>query len=429
MEERNIRWGELVGGLLIVGCSIALVVSLWSKIEQIEILKFFIFTSVTAALFGVGLYTEHRWKLPLTSRGVLIIATLLVPLNFLAIAKFSEGSHGGDLSVLAGEGVALVLFAVLLSCASLVIAAPWPWLLAGGMVLLSVAQIVIRRMAGPDIPATLLVGLAALPLVVYQAAVGRMLQLASRWTEFDERRLNAIFVLLGLMTFAVLSPFGLLLYLSGHVATSLRTLSPLVSLAGIPALGTGLLLWRRLASPKLPAFRTAGTSIAIVGALVLVLGAVLAWPAPADMLAVAGLDFVALSAVAVLLDLPVAHLLAVPCLALAYLVAFHLARGSFAWHSDDSLDVAGKLLSAVSGTALAPLFVALALASEALALAQRAGTDWLIVSPPQRLGWSAWGWSPGMAPAFRRSGRPVVAGRVLCRRSAARGRKNTKDRC
>ena len=86
MEESNIRWGEIIGGLLIIGCSTALVVSLWAQISQIPVLKFLIFTTVTAILFGIGLYTEHRWKLPTTSRGILTIATLLVPLNFLAIA-------------------------------------------------------------------------------------------------------------------------------------------------------------------------------------------------------------------------------------------------------------------------------------------------------------------------------------------------------
>src|SRR5688572_28227209 len=31
MEESNIRWGEIIGGLLIIGCSTALVVSLWAQ--------------------------------------------------------------------------------------------------------------------------------------------------------------------------------------------------------------------------------------------------------------------------------------------------------------------------------------------------------------------------------------------------------------
>src|ERR1051326_1694741 len=52
MEESNIRWGEIIGGLLIVGCSTALVVSLWAQISQIPVLKFLIFTTVTAILFG-----------------------------------------------------------------------------------------------------------------------------------------------------------------------------------------------------------------------------------------------------------------------------------------------------------------------------------------------------------------------------------------
>jgi len=53
MEESNIRWGEIIGGLLIIGCSTALVVSLWSQISQIPVLKFLIFTTVTAVLFGI----------------------------------------------------------------------------------------------------------------------------------------------------------------------------------------------------------------------------------------------------------------------------------------------------------------------------------------------------------------------------------------
>jgi hypothetical protein len=34
LEEKNIRWGELVGGLLIVGSSVALVISFWAEIAS-----------------------------------------------------------------------------------------------------------------------------------------------------------------------------------------------------------------------------------------------------------------------------------------------------------------------------------------------------------------------------------------------------------
>ena len=91
MEQRNIRWGELIGGLLFVCSSVALVVSLWHTLEQhIPYFEFFIFVSVSSAVFGVGLYAHHRWKLESTSRALLVIATLLVPLNFVAMAIMAK---------------------------------------------------------------------------------------------------------------------------------------------------------------------------------------------------------------------------------------------------------------------------------------------------------------------------------------------------
>ena len=65
MEQRNILWGELVGGLLIVGCSIALVLTLWNSLQQLPYFPFLLFSGLTAALFGAGLYTHA----PLEARG------------------------------------------------------------------------------------------------------------------------------------------------------------------------------------------------------------------------------------------------------------------------------------------------------------------------------------------------------------------------
>ena len=90
MEESNILWGELIGGTLIVGCSIALVISLWQTLEQIPFFPFLIFAAITSALFGAGFYSLHHWKLESTSRGLLLIGTLLVPLNFLVLAGLTR---------------------------------------------------------------------------------------------------------------------------------------------------------------------------------------------------------------------------------------------------------------------------------------------------------------------------------------------------
>src|SRR5206468_9830099 len=134
MEEKNILWGELVGGLLIVGCSVALVVSLWRTLEeQIHYFPFLVVAALTASLFAAGRYTLGHWKLEATSRGLLVIATLLTPLDFLVLAGLTRGRPAGPLEW-ATESAAVAGFAALVrgSAAVLVRAESQrlPWLVA-----------------------------------------------------------------------------------------------------------------------------------------------------------------------------------------------------------------------------------------------------------------------------------------------------------
>ena len=85
LSAHNIRWGELIAGLLIVVCSIGLVISLWGPLVKTHrAIPALIFLAANAAIYGVGLYTLSRWRLRHTSRAVLVIATLLIPLSVLA---------------------------------------------------------------------------------------------------------------------------------------------------------------------------------------------------------------------------------------------------------------------------------------------------------------------------------------------------------
>ncbi|HEV7999326.1 MAG TPA: hypothetical protein VGP63_05565, partial [Planctomycetaceae bacterium] len=53
MEEKNIRWGELVSGLLIVGSSVGLVISLWATLkETIPYFPVAVFLTATCAMHG-----------------------------------------------------------------------------------------------------------------------------------------------------------------------------------------------------------------------------------------------------------------------------------------------------------------------------------------------------------------------------------------
>src|SRR6266850_2554284 len=221
MEHSNIRWGDIVGGVLIVGCSTALVISLWAQISSIPALKFLIFTTVTAALFGVGFYTEHRWKLPTTSRGILTIAVLLVPLNFLAIAAVSGSTAPQGALVLGSELIAPILFLCLVYFAGQVITSSWPHLLAAGVLTSSVGQLLIRHFAAPDNSPELLVALGAFPVVCYVGVAAWMLKRALADGEIDEHETNEILMTLGAITFAEILPIGLLLYKSGPIEMSM----------------------------------------------------------------------------------------------------------------------------------------------------------------------------------------------------------------
>jgi hypothetical protein len=363
MEQSNIRWGEIIGGLLIIGCSTALVVSLWAQISSIPVLKFLIFTTVTAALFGVGLYTEHRWKLPTTSRGILTIATLLVPLNFLAIAAVSGGAASQGSLVIASELIAPALFLCLVYFAGRVITPKWPHLLAAGVLGSSVGQLLIRHFADAGNSPELLLALGAFPVICYAAAAAWMLWIALADSEIDERETGAIFVTLGALTFAALLPFGLLLYRSGPVAMTMMYLAPLVTLGGVPMLASGTLLWKRVRAPELAASRTAGTSVAIIGTVIVISGMILAWPNPASIVPAALLNFAVLTTLAVLLDLSFAHFLAAVCFSLAYVVMFHVLAGHVPWQNLRIVSLLDVTTSVSSGQSLLVVFLLFVAAS------------------------------------------------------------------
>ncbi len=100
LAARNIRWGELAAGMMIVICSIGLVVSLWSTLTATHrAVPSLIFMAANASIFAAGLYTFGRWRTRATSRAVLIIASLLVPLSVLAgLAATGDGGMRVSLS-------------------------------------------------------------------------------------------------------------------------------------------------------------------------------------------------------------------------------------------------------------------------------------------------------------------------------------------
>ncbi|HTW95859.1 MAG TPA: hypothetical protein VMD30_13735 [Tepidisphaeraceae bacterium] len=371
MEAGNIRWGELVGGMLIVGCSIALVLSLWSQIAHQPVLKFLIFNLVTAGFFALGLYSHHRWRLPLTSRGILVTAALLLPLTFLASAAFSHGGRGGGPAMI-GQAVSLLLFAVLLWLAGRVIATHDPAPLVVGVLGPSSVILAIRYLA-PDVAemsGRQLLALAALALAFYEISQGWMLIRAVGWKDLNVAECNLIFLMLGITSFSTALPLGLLIYKAGFSVETFRTLAPLCGFAALPALAEGMFLWARLELPELSLKRTTGTAVAAAGAGILAAGIVLSWPAPPQMLAVSLTDGAILAAIAFFFDFPAANLPAGLCLMMGYLLAFDARFSSLSWNGG-APQVIGALLGARSGLGAIPFFAGAAAIGYALWLKGR----------------------------------------------------------
>ena len=354
MEEKNIRWGELVGGLLIVCCSIALVISFWAKIAERPFLKFFVFGGVTAALFAVGFYTERRWKLQTTSRGLLVIATLLVPLNFLAIAALDHPSGARALFVL-GEVLSVVLFAGLVGVAGRILTPRGATALAVGVMVPAVMQLVERRLVESDASGLLLAGLGAISLVFYCGANAWSVAHDRRETALDESQAHGLFRLLGLTTFSVLLALGLLVAKTGHAVDALHRVAPLVCALGWAPLAVGLLVARRLAAAAPASVRVAGTSVAIAGAVISLAALVLAWPEPGVLLPAVVAEIILFEVIALVVPMPAAQVVVVASSALGYLLGIYLLRGDVRWWGTTTSALRPVLWSASSGVALVPL--------------------------------------------------------------------------
>jgi hypothetical protein len=356
LRDSNIRWGELIGGLLIVGCSVALVISFWGQIAAKPFFQFGLFTGVTTATLALGLYAEHRWKLPTTSRGILLIATMLVPLNFLALAALAHGARA-SLVVTAGEVGAMILFGILIWQAAKVLAPYWPHLLTAGVVLLSASLLIIQQFHGPRSSSQSL-ALGVLPVTFYAGTIALMLRRAASWKLIRARAADAIFLMLGVLTFAAALSLGLLILPAPAPFAIAHDLSPLLSISAAPALAAGLLLWRRITNKRVAKSRTIGTAIAVAAAFLMLGCLSLAWPDPRTLLPLAALDLIVFTSIALRLDVPAAHALAAPCVAIVYALALELSRGRIGW-SSSSEQTLSVLWALCSGLQLLSLFVIL----------------------------------------------------------------------
>jgi hypothetical protein len=355
LERRNIRWGELLGGLLILGCSTALVVSFWAQIADRPIFKFALFTVATAAFFGVGLYSEHRWKLPTTSRAILLLATMLVPVNLLAFSALAGPRDSGEFSIIA-QVVSLSIFTLLVWPAARVLARGSSVLLTVGLSANCVTLIFIASHAEPT---ETLLRLAAMPagcLLICSAIMS-----AKLWRIRSIGRHDAISacLVLGVIGFATWLAVGFLIFTAPQLNAAAGALSPIFTALAIPAFVMGLIIWKR--ADTAADYRTAisGLSLAIFGTAILLIGLIAAWPAPGRLVPMGAFDALLMLGAAIVFDLPAAYVVAVSLGALAWLIGFHTWPGWLHGGANDVERVMNALEAGDNGWLLLPMAVLL----------------------------------------------------------------------
>ncbi|QDT43542.1 hypothetical protein Pan241w_36440 [Gimesia alba] len=331
MEEKNIRWGELISGLLIVGSAIGLVVSLWSTLKnQIPYLPALLFLLATAAIHGAGLYTFKRWKLESTSRGLLLITVLLVPLNFLAAIRLSDHRPVTDPLFILALSIGFAAFSWMVLSASRILVSFGRWQLLIAVLGSSAGQIIISRMSISE-PILLRTNLlAALPVGCFIVALASILKHTFRWKEISDALARELVTLGGLSLFAVLAPCWLLVWNSSSRLETFACLTPLVSIMEILLLGMGLVLHHRKENDDAPHWSLAGSSIAVFSALMMLMNFAISWPRVDIMLVLGIVNAISLTLLAIYGRFAVCHIPALISAAIAGLLGFHVLTDTIA---------------------------------------------------------------------------------------------------
>lgn len=242
LAAHNIRWGELAAGTLIVGCSIGLVITLWNTlVDTHRVVPSLLFLCADAAIYAAGLYTLSRWRLRHTSRAVLVIATLLVPLSVLAgLAATGTGADAVQLSdpiTLAAVIVAGLIYLTLLyrggkALAGRLYAAPIALSVAGPVAILPFVPASVRTLG---VDAGWIVTIAS--IAVLAAALRQLRIHAGRGTSIGPAVARARFWAMGFAGFSLVMSVGYTAYsvrefgLEGFMPIAISVLPALVALS------------------------------------------------------------------------------------------------------------------------------------------------------------------------------------------------------
>ncbi len=366
MEEKNIRWGELASGILIIGSAIGLVISLRNELnETIPYFPALMFLLITAAIHAAGAYTLKRWKLQNTSRGTLLIGLLLIPLNFLAACVLTGSDELRKpltdpiywLAVITG----LLAYGFMTWWSSRTLLRRGFLPLVFSLMGAGVMTLVINRMS--------FTGTASWPALVVSSVVAVItgLAYAGFWFSLSDNRtlsarmVNRLFMVVGLSVFAYATAVSLILIRAADPFHAVIAISPSITLVSMLTAGMGASIHARVRGSESITQKIVGRALMILGCL-LVLAALVVSSLNPTMLVVNGILAAAmLWLVADRERVPWLLPAAWASLATTVITAAGLLAGEFRFDTLAGVDeLLGALVSGRSGISLMSFSAALA---------------------------------------------------------------------
>ena len=284
MDDSNIKVGEFISGLLIVFGSVGLVVTLNQQFkDEIAYLPSAVFMTIVALFHLLGIYSYKKWNLASSSRVILYIANLLIPLNVLA-ASLNETSPDTEgilfyLAILIG----VVGFGTMSFYSAKVLSPTrfWPIILAvlGPAFFQIIIKLVISWSATDSV--MLVTGLLMAPVALVSFAIlaeHRHFRKSAQVTTED------VISLLRVLTLGVFSLGACIAVLFSKVDSSESAINLSQQLA-MPfiiicfmVVSSGALINRRLQGPKSLRLKMVGSWMAVTGVMGIIGGFFMAVP-------------------------------------------------------------------------------------------------------------------------------------------------------
>ena len=284
MDESNIKVGEFISGLLIVFGSVGLVVTLNQQFkDEIAYLPSAVFMTIVALFHLLGIYSYRKWNLASSSRVILYIANLLIPLNMLA-ASLNETSPNTEgilfyLAILIG----VVGFSTMSYYSAKVLTPTriWPIILAvlGPAFFQIIIKLVITWSATDSV--LLVTGLLMAPLALVSFAILAEHRHFRKSAQINNEDVISLLRVLSLGVFSLGACIAVLFSKIDSAASAINLSQQLATpfiIICFMGVSSGALINRRLQSQKSLRLKMVGSWMAVLGVMGIVGGFFMAVP-------------------------------------------------------------------------------------------------------------------------------------------------------